>query len=61
MSAPGFDVAEVERCACRVAERLEEAGLERVEVLRLPDAHPYVVAEWLGMMVAAAEEEAMRG
>jgi acetylornithine deacetylase/succinyl-diaminopimelate desuccinylase-like protein len=47
VSAPGFPPAEVERSARAVAALLEEAGLERVEVLRLPGAHPYVVAEWL--------------
>ena len=47
VSAPGFDPAELERSASAVATLLEEAGLERVEILRVPDAHPYVVGEWL--------------
>jgi acetylornithine deacetylase/succinyl-diaminopimelate desuccinylase-like protein len=48
VSAPGFDAVEVARSAARVAELLEASGLERVEVLALPDAHPYVVGEWRG-------------
>jgi acetylornithine deacetylase/succinyl-diaminopimelate desuccinylase-like protein len=48
VSAPGFDPAEVARSADGVAVALEAAGLERVEVLHFPEAHPYVVAEWLG-------------
>jgi acetylornithine deacetylase/succinyl-diaminopimelate desuccinylase-like protein len=45
VSAPGFDPAELERSASAVAELLREVGLEAVEVLRLPGAHPYVVGE----------------
>ena len=48
VSAANFDPAEVERSAAAVVDVLRSAGLDRVEVLRLPDAHPYVVAEWLG-------------
>jgi acetylornithine deacetylase/succinyl-diaminopimelate desuccinylase-like protein len=48
VSAPGFDPTEVARSAESVAEILGAAGLERVEVLRLGDAHPYVLGEWLG-------------
>lgn len=47
VSAPGFDPAEVSRSAEAVRALLEESGLERVEILRLGDAHPYVVGEWL--------------
>jgi acetylornithine deacetylase/succinyl-diaminopimelate desuccinylase-like protein len=47
VSAPGFDPAELERSATAVAALLEESGLERVEILRVPGAHPYVVGEWL--------------
>jgi acetylornithine deacetylase/succinyl-diaminopimelate desuccinylase-like protein len=46
ISAEGFDPAEVERSARGVAELCGEAGLERVEILRVPGAHPAVVAEW---------------
>jgi len=45
VSAPGFDPEHVVRSAECVAALLERSGLERVELLRLPGAHPYVVAE----------------
>ncbi len=45
VSAPGFEPREVERSAECVARLLERSGLDRVELLRLPGAHPYVVAE----------------
>jgi acetylornithine deacetylase/succinyl-diaminopimelate desuccinylase-like protein len=47
VSAAGFDPAEVVRSAEAVADLLGRRGLEKVEVLRLGDAHPYVVGEWL--------------
>ena len=47
VSAPGFDPALLERSADAVAALLERAGLERVEILRLAGAHPYVLGEWL--------------
>jgi acetylornithine deacetylase/succinyl-diaminopimelate desuccinylase-like protein len=46
VSAAGFDPAEMERSARRVAELCTDAGLEGVEILRVPGAHPAVVAEW---------------
>jgi acetylornithine deacetylase/succinyl-diaminopimelate desuccinylase-like protein len=48
ISAAGFDPTELERSAQAVAELLRDAGLEKVEVLRLGGAHPYAVGEWLG-------------
>jgi acetylornithine deacetylase/succinyl-diaminopimelate desuccinylase-like protein len=45
VSAAGFDPRQLERSAECVAQLLERSGLERVELLRLPGAHPYVVAE----------------
>jgi len=48
VSAPGFDPTEVARSAEAVARLLREVGLERVELLRVGEAHPYVVAEWKG-------------
>jgi acetylornithine deacetylase/succinyl-diaminopimelate desuccinylase-like protein len=45
VSAPGFEAAELLRSADAVAALLRGIGLERVEVLKLPGAHPYVVAE----------------
>ena len=47
VSAAGFDPAELERSAGAVAALLSDAGLDRVEILRQGDAHPYVVGEWL--------------
>jgi acetylornithine deacetylase/succinyl-diaminopimelate desuccinylase-like protein len=46
ISAPGFDRGELLRSAEAVAGLLEAAGLKRVEVLRIAEAHPYVVGEW---------------
>ena len=48
VSARGFDAAPVERTAEEVSRLLRAAGLERVETLRVPGAHPYVVGEWNG-------------
>jgi acetylornithine deacetylase/succinyl-diaminopimelate desuccinylase-like protein len=47
VSAAGFDPAQLDRSAEAVAELLRKAGLRHCEVLRLPGAHPYVVADWL--------------
>jgi acetylornithine deacetylase/succinyl-diaminopimelate desuccinylase-like protein len=45
VSAPGFEPKHVERSAECVAGLLERSGLDGVELLRLPGAHPAVVAE----------------
>jgi len=47
ISAPGYPPEEVDRCAEAVAALLGGIGLEHVDLVRLPDAHPYVVADWL--------------
>jgi acetylornithine deacetylase/succinyl-diaminopimelate desuccinylase-like protein len=47
VSAAGFDPAQVERSAEKVAELFSDAGLHGVEILRIDDAHPYATAEWL--------------
>jgi acetylornithine deacetylase/succinyl-diaminopimelate desuccinylase-like protein len=47
VSAPGFEPAALERSADAVAALLERTGLEKVEILRVPGAHPYVLGEWL--------------
>jgi acetylornithine deacetylase/succinyl-diaminopimelate desuccinylase-like protein len=47
VSAQGFPAAEVRRSAQAVAEALRSAGLENVQVLEIPDAHPYAYGEWL--------------
>lgn len=46
VSATGFPPEEVERSARAVAELLGEAGLDGVEILRVPGAHPAVVGGW---------------
>ncbi len=46
VSARGFDPAQLERSAAHVAALCRDAGLERVDVLRAGDSHPYVLAEW---------------
>ena len=48
VSASGFDPAAVVRSAEAVASLLSGLGLEDVELLRVGDAHPYVVGEWRG-------------
>jgi cysteinylglycine-S-conjugate dipeptidase len=47
ISARGFDAAQVARSAEATADLLAKSGFERAEVLTLPGAHPYAVAEWL--------------
>ncbi len=48
VSADGFDSGNVARSAEAVARLLRDVGLEGIEVLRVGEAHPYVVAEWSG-------------
>lgn len=45
VSFPGFPPLEVARSAEAVAELLRRRGMEKVEVLRVEGAHPYVYAE----------------
>ena len=47
VSFPGFDPKEVVRSAEAVAALCRARGLENVEILTLPGAHPYVYADWL--------------
>jgi acetylornithine deacetylase/succinyl-diaminopimelate desuccinylase-like protein len=47
VSFPGFPEAEVRRSADAVAALLKKRGLENVEILTLPGAHPYVYGERL--------------
>ena len=48
VSASGFDPERVAESADAVAALMRASGLDAVEVLQVGDAHPYVVAEWLG-------------
>lgn len=47
VSFPGFPVEEVRRSAEAVATLLRKRGLEKVEILEVPGAHPYVYGERL--------------
>lgn len=47
VSFDGFPATEVRRSAKAVAQLLKEEGLENVEILEIPGAHPYVYADWL--------------
>lgn len=47
VSFDGFPPEEVSRSAAAVAALLKERGLQNVEILTLPGAHPYVYAERL--------------
>ncbi len=47
VSFPGFPPQYLEASAAFTAHLLRNAGLENVEVLKIPDAPPYVYAEWL--------------
>lgn len=53
VSAPGFPEEPLRRSADAVAGLMRDSGFERVEVLSLPGAHPYVLGEWLGAGSAA--------
>lgn len=48
VSAPGHPPADVRRSAEATAALLRDSGFERVELLEIDGAHPYVVGEWLG-------------
>lgn len=47
VSFEGFPTVEVNRSAEAVASLLKERGLENIEILRIPGAHPYIYADWL--------------
>ncbi len=47
VSAEGFPPAEVKRSAEGIARALRDIGIENVDVLEIPDAHPYVYGDWL--------------
>jgi acetylornithine deacetylase/succinyl-diaminopimelate desuccinylase-like protein len=48
VSADGFPPQEVRRSAEAFASVLRDAGVQKVELLEIPGAHPYVYGEWLG-------------
>jgi len=47
VSAKGYPSGEVRRSADAVANALRGAGVENVQVLEIPDVHPYVYGDWL--------------
>jgi cysteinylglycine-S-conjugate dipeptidase len=47
VSAEGYPAGEVARSAEAVAEALREASVENVQVLTIPEVHPYVYGDWL--------------
>ena len=47
VSFPGFDPRRVRDSAEAVAALMRARGLEHVELLKLPGAHPYVYGDWL--------------
>lgn len=47
VSLEGFDASHMHLSAEATAELLSRSGLEKVEVLRFGDVHPYVYAEWV--------------
>jgi acetylornithine deacetylase/succinyl-diaminopimelate desuccinylase-like protein len=47
VSFDGFPAAEVRRSAEAVAALMRKRGLENVEILEVPGAHPYVYGDWL--------------
>ena len=48
VSADGFDPSEVARSAEHAAGLVRDAGFDNAEVVEIPGAHPYVLADWLG-------------
>ena len=47
VSAEGFPPSEVRRSADAVAGVMRAVGIENVDVLSIPDVHPYVYGDWL--------------
>lgn len=47
VSFAGFPEAEVRRSADAVAALMKKRGLENIQILEVPGAHPYVYADWL--------------
>lgn len=47
VSTDGSHVEQIKSCAQKVAELMQRAGLEHVEILQSADAYPYVYGDWL--------------
>ncbi len=47
VSFPGYPPEALEQSAEWTAKRMKEVGLENVEILRIPGAHPYIYGDWL--------------
>ena len=47
ISADASRAADVRRSAEAMADALRQAGVEKVQVLEIPDVHPYVYGEWM--------------
>jgi acetylornithine deacetylase/succinyl-diaminopimelate desuccinylase-like protein len=47
VSFPGYPVEPVAESARWTAERMKLSGLENVEILQIPGAHPYAYGDWL--------------
>jgi acetylornithine deacetylase/succinyl-diaminopimelate desuccinylase-like protein len=47
ISADASRAADVRRSAEAMADALRDAGVEKVQILEIPDVHPYVYGEWM--------------
>ncbi|MCC7431422.1 M20/M25/M40 family metallo-hydrolase, partial [bacterium] len=47
ISFPGFDHSKIDDSAKSVAELFSKAGLENVEILKIPNCFPYIYADWI--------------
>ena len=48
ISTDGEHAAQIDQCADKVRQQMQQAGLNNVELLRFEDSYPYVYGEWLG-------------
>jgi acetylornithine deacetylase/succinyl-diaminopimelate desuccinylase-like protein len=48
ISTDGEHAAEINRCADKVRQQMQQAGLHNVELLQYENSYPYVYGEWLG-------------
>ncbi len=47
VSFEGYPVETLDHCAEWTLQKLKSIGLENVQILKIPGAHPYVYADWL--------------